>query len=95
MECIDKIRSYVIYPLHLLNQDLGAVCLASRRPQFWDYLRMNPFLSLYNSLLKSLLLNEWTVTHLSEISLRVDNPGIHSLDALKMALAKIIQLFFR
>lgn len=88
MECIDKIRSYVIYPLHMLNQDLGAVCLASCRPQFWDYLRMNPFLSLYNSLLKSLLLNEWTVNHLSEISLLVDNPGIQSFHALKIALAK-------
>ena len=88
LECIDKIRSYVIYPLHMLNQDLGAVCLASGRSQFWNYLHMNPFLLLYNSLLKSLLLNEWSVNRLSEISLRVDNPGLHSFDALKMALAK-------
>ena len=88
LDCIDKIRSYVIYPLHMLNQDLGAIYLASHRPQFWDYLHMNPFLSLYNSLLKSFLLNERAVHHLSEISLRIHNPGFYCFGALKAALAK-------
>ncbi|BBO85997.1 hypothetical protein DSCO28_65630 [Desulfosarcina ovata subsp. sediminis] len=88
LECIDNIRSYVIYPLHMLNQDLGAVCLASHRPQFWNYLHMSPFLSLYNSLLKSFLLNERAVHHLSEISLRIHNPGFYCFGALKAALAK-------
>ncbi|GAB6907655.1 hypothetical protein DESC_10005 [Desulfosarcina cetonica] len=88
LECIDNIRSYVIYPLHMLNQDLGAVCLASHRPQFWNYLHMNPFLTLYNALLKSFLLNERAVRHLSEISLRIHNPGFYCFGALKAALAK-------
>lgn len=88
LDCIDNIRSYVIYPLHMLNQDLGAVLLASHRPQFWNYLHMNPFLSLYNALLKSFLLNERAARHLSEISLRIHNPGFYCFGALKAALAK-------
>jgi hypothetical protein len=88
LNCIDKMQSYVIYPLHMLNQDLGAIYLASQRVQFCDYLHMSPFLSLYNSLLKSFLLNERAVQHLSEISLRIHNPGFYCLGALKAALAK-------
>ncbi|BBO79484.1 hypothetical protein DSCO28_00500 [Desulfosarcina ovata subsp. sediminis] len=88
LDCIDKIGSYVIYPLHILNQDLGAIYLASHRIQFWNYLHMNPFLSLYNSLLKSFLLNERATHHLSEISLRIHNPGFYCFGALKAALAK-------
>jgi hypothetical protein len=88
IDCIDRVRSYVIYPLHMLNQDLGAIYLASQRLQFWDYLHMSPFLSLYNSLLKSFLLNERAVHHLSEISLRIHNPGFYCLGALKTALVK-------
>jgi hypothetical protein len=88
LDCIDKIRSYVIYPLHILNQDLGAIYLASHRIQFWNYLHMNPFLSLYNSLLKSFLLNERAAHHLSEISLRIHNPGFYCFGALKVAVAK-------
>lgn len=88
LDCIDRVQSYVIYPLHMFNQDLGAIYLASQRLQFWDYLHMSPFLSLYNSLVKSFLLNERAVHHLSEISLRIHNPGFYCFGALKTALAK-------
>lgn len=85
---IDKIRSYVIYPLHMLDQDLGAIHLASSRNAFCKFLHMSPFLTLYNALLKSFLLNERVAEHLSEISLKIHNPGFYCLAALKTALLK-------
>ncbi|BBO80996.1 hypothetical protein DSCO28_15620 [Desulfosarcina ovata subsp. sediminis] len=86
--CTQKICSYIIYPLHLLSQDLGAVVLASKRQGFVDFLQMNPFLSLYHSLFKSFLLNERMMHNLSRISLKVHNPGFYVLAALKSALIK-------
>jgi hypothetical protein len=86
LDCLGLARSYVAYPLHLLGQDLGAVVLGSRRPQFWDFLHMNPFLALYNSLLKSFLLNERLINCLSNVSLRIHNPGFYCLSALKGSL---------
>jgi GAF domain-containing protein len=83
---IDKIRSYVVYPLHMLNQDLGAIHLASSRNDFCEYLHMSPFLSLYNALLKSFLLNERVVDLLSQVSLKIHNPGFYCLGGLKTAL---------
>ncbi|MBW2003196.1 MAG: GAF domain-containing sensor histidine kinase [Deltaproteobacteria bacterium] len=83
LKCLENIRSYVIYPLHMLGQDLGAVLLGSHRPKFWDYLHMNPFLSLYNSLLKSFLLNERLAHLVSDISLKIHNPGFYCLAGLK------------
>ena len=47
---------------------------------------MNPFLSLYNSLLKSFLLNERVINCLSNVSLRIHNPGFYCLSALKGSL---------
>lgn len=86
LKVIDSIRSYVIYPLHMLDQDLGAILLASSRNDFCKFLQMSPFLSLYNSLLKSFLLNERVAEHLSEISLKIHNPGFYCLAGLKTAL---------
>ncbi len=88
LEVIDKIQSYVVYPLHMLDQDLGAVHLASSRKDFCRFLQMSPFLSLYNSLLKSFLLNERVAEHLSEISMRIHNPGFYCLAGLKSGLLK-------
>jgi hypothetical protein len=86
LKIIDSIRSYVIYPLHMLDQDLGAIHLASSRNDFCKFLQMSPFLSLYNSLIKSFLLNERVAEHLSEISLKIHNPGFYCLASLKTAL---------
>jgi hypothetical protein len=86
LKIIDSIRSYVVYPLHMLDQDLGAIHLASSRNDFAKFLQMSPFLSLYNSLLKSFLLNERVAEHLSEISLKIHNPGFYCLASLKSAL---------
>ena len=86
LNIIDSIRSYVIYPLHMLDQDLGAIHLASSRNDFAKFLQMSPFLSLYNSLLKSFLLNERVAEQLSEISLKIHNPGFYCLASLKSAL---------
>lgn len=88
LDIIDKIRSYVVYPLHMLNQDLGAIHLASSRNDFCKYLHMSPFLNLYNSLLKSFLLNERVAEMLSQISLQIHNPGFYCLGGLKTALIK-------
>ena len=57
--------------------------LASSRIDFAKFLHMSPFLSLYNSLLKSFLLNERVAEHLSEISLKIHNPGFIAWRALK------------
>lgn len=86
IDVIDKIRSYVVYPLHMLNQDLGAIHLASSRNDFCKYLHMSPFLSLYNALLKSFLLNERVSDLLSQTSLKIHNPGFYCLGGLKTAL---------
>ncbi|MDX9785434.1 MAG: hypothetical protein RBT11_01560 [Desulfobacterales bacterium] len=86
LKVIDSIRSYVVYPLHMLGQDLGSVHLASSRNDFCKFLQMSPFLSLYNSLLKSFLLNERVAELLSEISLKIHNPGFYCLAGLKSAL---------
>jgi signal transduction histidine kinase len=88
LHCIDSINSYVIYPLHMLNQDLGAIYLGSSRPEFWEFLHMTPFLSLYNGLLKSFLLNERIAMNLSEMSVKIQNPGFSCQAALKGALAE-------
>ena len=85
--CLDEVRSYVAYPLHLLGQDLGAIVLGSRRERFWEYLHMNPFLDLYNSLLKSFLLNERVIHYLSDVSLKIHNPGYYCLAGVKGPLA--------
>lgn len=95
LDVIDKIRSYVVYPLHMLNQDLGAVHLASSRNDFCKYLHMSPFLSLYNSLLKSFLLNERVSDLLSQISLKIHNPGFYCLGGLKTALIQANQELMR
>ena len=92
LKCLENIRSYVIYPLHMLSQDLGAVLLGSHRPRFWDFLHMNPFLSLYNSLLKSFLLNERLAHLLSDISLKIHNPGFYCLAGLK---GNLVQKYHR
>lgn len=86
LNVIDNIRSYVVYPLHMLNQDLGAIHLASSRNDFCKFLHMSPFLSLYNALLKSFLLNERVADLLSQISLKIHNPGFYCLGGLKTAL---------
>ncbi|BBO86840.1 hypothetical protein DSCOOX_00200 [Desulfosarcina ovata subsp. ovata] len=88
IKCNDHIKSYVIYPLHMLSQDLGAVVLGSRRPKFEPFLKMQPFLSLYNSLFKSFLLNERVARHLSIISHQIHNPGFYCLASLKGTLVK-------
>ncbi len=87
LACLDEVRSYVAYPLHLLGQDLGAVVLGSRREGFWEFLHMNPFLDLYNSLLKSFLLNERVIHYLSDVSLKIHNPGYYCLAGVKGPLA--------
>ncbi|MDQ7784010.1 MAG: hypothetical protein RDU20_14095 [Desulfomonilaceae bacterium] len=87
LECVDAVRSYVAYPLHMLGQDLGAVVLGSRRPCFGKFLHMNPFLSLYNSLLRSFLLNERVIHNLAGIRMKIHNPGFYCLVALKGTLA--------
>ena len=86
LRVIDRIRSYVVYPLHMLNQDLGAIHLASSRNDFCTFLHMSPFLSLYNALLKSFLLNERVAAMLSQVSLKIHNPGFYCLGGLKSAL---------
>ncbi|BBO79450.1 hypothetical protein DSCO28_00160 [Desulfosarcina ovata subsp. sediminis] len=88
IKCNDHIKSYVIYPLHMLSQDLGAVVLGSRRPRFEPFLKMQPFLSLYNSLFKSFLLNERVARHLSIISHQIHNPGFYCLASLKGTLVE-------
>jgi len=88
IRCLNQIESYVVTPLHMLSQELGVVILGSRRPKFWEYLHMNPFLSLYNSLLKSFLLNERAIYYLSDFSLKIHNPGFYCLGALKGEIAK-------
>ncbi|MFH0727511.1 MAG: hypothetical protein V2B19_14375 [Pseudomonadota bacterium] len=88
LNCIDSLNSYVIYPLHMLNQDLGAIYLGSSRPQFWEFLHMTPFLSLYNGLLKSFLLNERIAMNLSEMSMKIQKSGFNCQAALKGALAE-------
>lgn len=88
LDVIDKTQSYVVYPLHMLDQDLGAIHLASSRKDFCRFLQMSPFLSLYNSLLKSFLLNERVAEHLSEFSLKIHNPGFYCLAGLKSGLLK-------
>lgn len=85
--CLDEVRSYVAYPLHLLGQDLGAIVLGSRRERFGEFLHMNPFLDLYNSLLKSFLLNERVIHYLSDVSLKIHNPGFYCLAGVKGPLA--------
>lgn len=88
LEVIDKTQSYAAYPLHMLDQDLGAIHLASSRKDFCKFLQLSPFLSLCNSLLKSFLLNERVAEHLSEISLKIHDPGFSCLAALKSGLIK-------
>ena len=87
LACLNAVRSYVAYPLHMLGQDLGAVVLGSRRPRFWRFLHMNPFLALYNSLLRSFLLNERVIHHLSSVRMKIHNPGFYCFLALKGRLA--------
>ena len=88
LETLEKIKSYVVYSLHMLSQELGAIALASFRPRFWKFLHMNPFLSLYNSLLKSFLLNERVIQYLWDTSRKVHNPGFYCLGTLKSGLLK-------
>lgn len=88
IRCNDHINSYVIYPFHMLSQDLGAIVLGSRRPNFQPFLHLQPFLMLYNSLFKSFLLNERMACHLSGISQQIHNPGFYCLASLKGALLK-------
>lgn len=83
LDLVDTIRSYVVYPFHMLDQDLGAIHLASSRNDFLEFLHMSPFLSLYNALLKSFLLNERVADILSQISLKIHNPGFYCLAGLK------------
>ncbi len=85
---LDAVQSYVVYPLHVMGEDLGAVLLASCRPRFWPYLHMSPALSLYNSLLKSFLLNERLAKRLSGVGRKIHNPGFYCLGALKTVLAR-------
>ncbi len=87
-DILKTVKSYVVFPLHTLSQELGAIILGSCRPKFWPYLNMNPFLDLYNSLLKSFLLNERVIQYLSDISLKIHNPGYYCLGSLKGAIAK-------
>ncbi len=86
--CLNSVESYVIYPLHILGQELGIVILGSSHKGFWKYLHMNPFLTVYNSLLKSFLLNERLINFLSDISLKIHNPGFYCLGAIKGILVK-------
>ena len=88
IKCNDHIKSYVSYPLHMLSQDLGAIVLGSRRPNFQPFLHLQPFLMLYNSLFKSFLLNERVAQHLLDISHQIHNPGFYCLASLKGAIVK-------
>lgn len=88
LKYLKMVKSYVIYPLNMLNQDLGIVVLGSRHADFAQFLHMNPFLALYNSLLKSFLINERVIYYLSEISLKIHNPGFYCLNAIKGILVK-------
>ncbi len=81
-----RVKSYVIYSLHMLSQELGVIILGSLRPEFWQFLHMNSFLSLYNSLLRSFLLNERIIQQLSDVSNKIHNPGFYMLGALKTAM---------
>lgn len=87
LACVREIRSYVVYPLHMLGQDLGALILGSTRARFWPYLYLSPFLSLYTSLLKSFLLNERFSQIVSRTSRKIHNPGFYCLGGLKAQLA--------
>ena len=88
IKCFSDIKSYVVTPLHMLGQELGVVILGSKRPKFWQFLHMSPFLSSYSSLLKSFLLNERAIYYLSDFSLKIHNPGFYCLGALKAGIAK-------
>jgi hypothetical protein len=88
LKYLKMVKSYVIYPLNMLNQELGIVVLGSRHADFAQFLHMNPFLSLYNSLLKSFLINERVIYYLSEISLKIHNPGFYCLNAIKGILVQ-------
>jgi len=81
-----RVKSYVIYALHMLSQELGVIILGSQRPKFWQFLHMNSFLALYNSLLRSFLLNERIIQQLSDVSNKIHNPGFYMLGALKSAM---------
>jgi signal transduction histidine kinase len=65
---------------------LGVIILGSRRQEFWQFLHMNSFLALYNSLLRSFLLNERIIQQLSDVSNKIHNPGFYMLGALKSAM---------
>lgn len=86
LDGISLVKSYVIYSLHMLSQELGVIILGSMRPEFWQFLHMNSFLALYNSLLRSFLLNERIIQQLSDVSNKIHNPGFYLLGALKSAL---------
>ena len=77
IKCFSDIKSYVVTPLHMLGQELGVVILGSKRPKFWQFLHMNPFLASYSSLLKSFLLNERAIYYLADFSLKIHNPGCY------------------
>ena len=83
---LSRVKSYVIYSLHMLSQELGVIILGSLRPEFWQFLHMNSFLTLYNSLLRSFLLNERIIQQLSDVSNKIHNPGFYILGALKAAM---------
>ncbi len=86
LDGLTRVKSYVAYSLHMLSQELGAIILGSFQPEFWPFLHMNSFLALYNSLLRSFLLNERVIHQLSDISNKIHNPGFYILGALKGAL---------
>ena len=86
LDGLSQVKSYVIYSLHMLSQELGVIILGSLRPEFWQFLHMNSFLTLYNSLLRSFLLNERIIQQLSDVSNKIHNPGFYLLGALKSAL---------
>ena len=86
LDGLSQVKSYVIYSLHMLSQELGVIILGSLRPEFWPFLHMNSFLALYNSLLRSFLLNERIIQQLSDVSNKIHNPGFYLLGALKSAL---------
>jgi signal transduction histidine kinase len=83
---LSGVKSYVIYSLHMLSQELGVIILGSQRPKFWQFLHMNSFLALYNSLLRSFLLNERIIQQLSDVSNKIHNPGFYMLGALKSSM---------
>jgi signal transduction histidine kinase len=86
LDGLSRVKSYVIYALHMLSQELGVIILGSLRPSFWQFLHMNSFLALYNSLLRSFLLNERIIQQLSDVSNKIHNPGFYMLGALKSAM---------